>query len=379
MSDHDPFPFLRRSPVAGTASDPHTDRFRARWATLEAAARTVPSPSALVAAAVPPDSVRVATVHAGSELVGVWPLRIERLGPLRVALRAGGPLQVYDGPTLHPELPAAPLAARLWDAIGRWDDVDLVYLPAFLPGSAVASLPAIRAAALPRSRTARLRLAPLPDVQELIAQQPRHRRKSLRRRRRALERRGAVKAEVLTQVDARISAVEWALDTKIAWLDTHDAMGATVRSTGFRRTLLQLARRHPGLVVHRLQVGTETAAVELGFRDRTTYLSYLGTFSPHFAKDGAGVTLTLAAIDWCIAEGLETYDLLAPLTDFKQTWADQQRVVQAAAVPLSLAGKLAAPLFRDTRDRVKQLAERLPPWLRSELLTRLDRRGPSAR
>ena len=347
----------------------------AAWRALEATAACVPAAVELLTAATPAASLRVVVAEQDGVLVGIWAFRIASVGPLRVATRPGGPAQVYDGPTLHTSAHAPRVVNALWRVVSSWDDVDLVHLPAFLPDAPVRSLAAVDAAALPRERTCRVALSDLSSADDLVARQRKHRRKTIRRRAKALAKRGTVTFHTATEPEHRRSLVRWALATKVDWLDDQDALGATVRSAAFHALLDALAGAPTGLMVHALSVGQTTAAVELGFVDGDTYHSFLGTFDADFAKEGAGVALTLKVMQWCIEQGLSTYDLLAPVTDFKRAWSDHQRVVYAAAVPMNLRGQLAAPLFRDARSRLKQLGERLPSTWRAPLLQLMDRKG----
>ena len=137
---------------------------------------------------------------------------------------------------------------------------------------------------------------------------------------------------------------------------------------------MDLATKPSAMVVHGLTVDQAPVAVEIGFNDGQTYHSFLGAFHADFASEGPGVALMLAVVQWCVEQGLSTYDLLAPDTDFKRTWSDHQRVVYSATVPTGIRGRLAAPLLRDARARLKALGEELPTWLREPLLRQLDKR-----
>ncbi len=356
--------------VTRTVQAPLGAAFIEAWRSLEAVARCVPAGVDLCTTA--SQDLRVVAAEQDGVLVGIWAFRVSTVGPLRVALRPGGGAQVYDGPTLHRDVPDSAVLDALWATVASWADVDLVQLPAFLPDAPIRSLPAVAAATFPRERTSRVSLAGLSSVDDLVARQRKHRRKSLRRRRSALAKRGKVTFQTATSPRVRESLVRWALDTKVDWLDQQDALGATVRSATFQQQLLDLAGTPGGLVVHGLFVDQRVAAVELGFLDGLVYHSFLGTFHPDFAKEGAGVALTLDVVQWCIEQGLTTYDLLAPVTEFKTTWADHQRVVYAACVPLSLRGQLASPMMRHARSRLRQLGEHLPGTWRAPLLELME-------
>ena len=67
------------------------------------------------------------------------------------------------------------------------------------------------------------------------------------------------------------------------------------------------------------------------------------------------------------------YELVAPITPFKTTWADHQRIVYGAVVTLGLRGRLAAPFIDGARARLKRLPARLPSKTRTAILSVRDR------
>ena len=121
--------------------------------------------------------------------------------------------------------------------------------------------------------------------------------------------------------------------------------------------------RHPDsrhLCVSQLVVGERAVAWEIGHRDGATYRSFLAAFDPALAELGTGVALQLEVIGWCAQEGLRTYDLLPPHTDFKARWASDTATVLTAVVPLRRRAAMLVPLLRDGRAGLKRLVARLP-------------------
>lgn len=308
------------------------------------------------------DDARVVTVLDGGQLVGLWALRRDRLGPLRIARRLGGELQSYDGLVVHRQADPQAVAAAAWAAVRRWSDVDAVQLDALRAHDPLAGLPAL-AGARPVSVARTLDLRPWRSGDAFAAGLPRRQRGSLGRRARKLEARGPARFTTETDPVRRVRAVQAAIDMKLGWLEAQEAAAPVFRSRSFQDALRACAADPDltaDLVVRTLRVGDTPVAVEICMVAGATCGSFIGAYDPGFAKEGVGAALTLDTIGWAIDQGLETYDLLPPDTAFKRQWSDHGVDVLAATLPLTPAGRALLPALRDGRAWLKARYQRLP-------------------
>jgi CelD/BcsL family acetyltransferase involved in cellulose biosynthesis len=119
-------------------------------------------------------------------------------------------------------------------------------------------------------------------------------------------------------------------------------------------------------IVSVLRAGERLAAVEIGFADKTSYVSYLGTFDPEFGSFSPGQLQMIGTIEWCFEQGFARYDLLAPSDDYKRMWTRVETgvAIDDYAIALTHVGRGVAEVRRHVRPLARDLYRRLSPELR---------------
>ena len=339
------------------------------WRSLGGRAQASVLPAGMLDGPLDADGVFIVGAWVADRLMGLWPLRVRRRGPLRIAMRAGRELQTYDGALLDPEADPAATAAALWSEVERRCPADVLLLRALPDASPLRRLPTIAAVAETSEETWWLQTDALSSPEAVIARLSKSRRKSSRRNRRGLEASGEVVFSRLRESSARVAAIRSALSLKAAWLDEQQLHSFAVHAPWFQRALTAAAAE-PAMLeqleVFTLSVGGEPVAFEVGFRDRSTYRSFVGAFSPAWSAHGVGAELTAQVLQWCVSAGIARCDLLPPSSDFKAGWCDHSAPVWSARLALSVWGRAALPLTEVPR-RLKPLYLRLPTPTRDRL------------
>lgn len=311
----------------------------------------------------------------GARLVAVWPLQVQRLGPLRLARRLGGAIQTFDGLTFDPQLDPQERADIVRDMLGALREqrlADLLHLR-FLPDSPeFRAIPELAQAVRPAGESPWLDTSALSEREAVLARLSKERRKSTRRGLRALAAMGTVTFREEQQLPRRRRLVERALELKRAWLREAEAISLPLTTPWLPRSLVALSvdpTLRETVRVFELSVGGQTAAVELGWQSGRDYHSYLGAFDPRFAKGGPGAALTLEVLAWCGAHGVQRAHLLPPATDFKLGWTDHSEPLWTTTLPLTPLGRLFQPVVQDGKDLAKRrLAEVRERWPRAQAL-----------
>jgi CelD/BcsL family acetyltransferase involved in cellulose biosynthesis len=100
-------------------------------------------------------------------------------------------------------------------------------------------------------------------------------------------------------------------------------------------------------------------AAEIGFHHNGHYVSYLGAFASDLCAYSPGRLQIRATIDWCIAKGLSSYDLLAPDDAYKYDWSTGAAGVRTFVLVKTWRGQAAAFGVR-LRPEAKRLYHSLP-------------------
>jgi CelD/BcsL family acetyltransferase involved in cellulose biosynthesis len=119
-------------------------------------------------------------------------------------------------------------------------------------------------------------------------------------------------------------------------------------------------------IVTCLSAGGKFAAIEIGYSDRSTYVSYLGAYDPQLSAYSPGQEQMRRTIAYCFEQGFSRYDLLAPADDYKRQWARTETgvAIDDYAIALTHVGRGVAELRRHLRPLAKDFYLRLPAEMR---------------
>lgn len=295
---------------------------------------------------------RILTVHQDGRLVLLWPLVVQRLGPLRVLRSFGEPATQYADALLAPGVEREAWLDRAWQAVRSMRDVDAVLLRGVRADAAIAPLVA------PRGRFAtRGAEAPFCDFRNAEARRRSGRtRNTLQRNLRHLAGTGPVAFEVVLDPEARVRAMAEALRLKQAWLRRTGRFSAGYAHPA-NAAFLQGLAACPNALVVRLTVGGETAAVEAGLVQGGAYASLVQAYDVRHAAHGPGRLLFRHMVENAAGLGIDRLDFLAPASRHKLEWATGTIPVRDYALPLRLRGWILLAYVRHFRPRAKAWRE----------------------
>jgi len=300
----------------------------------------------------------------------IWPLFIERRGLFRVASGAGVPIGQYDEILLDPDYDGEAALTAALDALADTVRPDLVSLERVRADS---SLRAALTGVPPLSWTEG---APYTDLsngmEEVWATRKTRVARQQRKRLRAFCDAGEVGFRVALDPAEAESWLAEALALKRNWLRKTGRISRAFMKPETGNCLIELARAltgagaSPRMIVSRLSLDGRTAAIEAGFHHKGTYHLYLGAFHPEFAKLGPGNVMTQKMLEWCVANGIKRYDMLAPRSRNKREWQSNEVAIVDFALPATLRGRVyVALVLRRLAPALRDAFYALPPRARS--------------
>lgn len=315
----------------------------------------------------------------------IWPLLVERHGLVRVARGAGAPVSQYDEILVDPDcdLDAAFAAAR--DALKRSARPDLLLVERVRADGPLRR--ALRDASPEHAEGAPY--ADLSDgVDKLMASLKSRVARQQKKRVRRFEEAGHVAFEVALDAEQAERWLAEAMALKYEWLRSTGRVSRAFVKSDTGACLGELARTQvgadasPRLLISRLTLDGQTAAVEMGFCDRGAYHLYLGAFSPEMGKYGPGNILTAKILEWCGANGFRRYDMLSPRTRNKGEWQSGEVEVHNFTLPVTSLGRgYVSLVLKGIIPLMRRAFYALPPRLRSAVaglvLRSLNKGGPS--
>jgi CelD/BcsL family acetyltransferase involved in cellulose biosynthesis len=290
--------------------------------------------------------------------VFIWPLLVERRAFVRVVSAAGAPVSQYDEILLDPGVDAKAVFAAALTVLADIIEPDLVLLERVRADSQ------LRAALGETAPFCWGEAAPYADLSRgMDAVLSNQRGNTARNQRKRIKRFEGAGHSAFAVAGDPAESEAWLLEAlalKRNWLHETGRLSRAFVQCKTVSCLTDLARTmshadtQQRLVVSRLSLDGRTAAIEAGFVHRGTYHLYLGAFAPEFAKLGPGNILTQRVLEWCVKNGIERYDMMAPRSRHKSEWQSGEVGVVDFALPMTLSGRLYASL----------VLKRLAPMLR---------------
>jgi CelD/BcsL family acetyltransferase involved in cellulose biosynthesis len=287
--------------------------------------------------------ILVVTIRRDGRLVGALPLAIGLQAGIRVATFIGAPYAQYDDALVDP---AEPLVAHeLMRAAAEKCRADVLILRRVRADGALA--PVLGSCeTLEKDATSIIDLQGKPNIEAVIAGLSGKKRQALRRGQRELEALGPI-TSTICRGKAALPHARAAIAAKRQWISDSGRVAPALSNPRILALLESLAERDcQDLVTTTLLLGDTPIAWEIGFVADQAYLAFLGAFNPQYAHAGPGNIQILHTVGWCIEQGMKSYDLLAPMDDYKKRWASHLVTVSDICVVMSLRGLVWSAIWR---------------------------------
>ncbi|MGL4395506.1 MAG: GNAT family N-acetyltransferase [Hyphomicrobium sp.] len=318
---------------------------------------------------IPGVELSVITGRRDGRLIMVWPLVKERVRGITQIFWMGEPVSQYGDVVIDSIPDSLDVMRAAWQHLSRNARADVMRLRRVRADATVAPLMSEINAHLTATALAPfLDLGSAPDFQTYEQRYTPHSRRNRRRLARRLEEKGAMVFERHKGgAEAGRLAVE-ALALKNRWLEDRGLISHAVsdpRMARFFADAAEGATRSTNCVVAALTSNGEPAALEVSFTCKGRLAMHVIVFNLKYEKAGAGVILLEQSLRDGFADGLDTYDMLAPGDSYKLTWSDATVEVQDWSVPLSIAGRAYGRIYLGLlRPRMKAMISAMPQVVR---------------
>ena len=324
-------------------------------------------------------SLAVVTVRRDGRLVMLWPLVLERVAGLKVLHWMGEPVSQY-GDVLAEDLPdGLRLMRQAWRFIATRLGADAISLRKVRADAAIA--PLLRELGVQQTAAAEapyLDLASAPDFARYEQRYTAKARKNRRRLSRRLAEQGPLVLERHTGGAEARAAAPQAIALKREWIKDTGRIAPALADQRFAAFFADVADgrvRPAGCGVMVMKSNGEPAGIAIDITCGTRRAAHIIVHDPRLDSFSPGTLLLEAWIKGASADGIATFDLLAPAYAYKMDWADGSVAVGDFAQGFTLAGNAYVHLYLGlARPTAKAAAEALP-----HVLARLRALGRFAR
>jgi CelD/BcsL family acetyltransferase involved in cellulose biosynthesis len=328
-------------------------------------------------AAEPTHQARIVCVQdTQGSLVALAPLAVRIGGLVRMAEWIGEPLIQYGDILLDPDTDAArvrrALSPALSSSLPTWG-VHGLHLRKVRADARVAAILDLKGRALSEADEAALAdLTLFENAQAYFASFSKVSRKSLRRRGDALARLGSLSFHEHTPNAALAPLCDMALAWKTEWLREHGLSSRAFmdpRALATLKKMMETPSAHSPMRLYALCLDGKPIAIEISLVSKGVNMAFMGAFDPAYKDLSPGKLQMEASIRHGFAQGWSGYDLLAPMSEYKKTFANTTVEVADYLLPGGLTGLLYRDLYlRTGRPLMKQTLMALPSGVRAKLL-----------
>jgi CelD/BcsL family acetyltransferase involved in cellulose biosynthesis len=307
--------------------------------------------------------------HEGA-VVSIWPMVTQRRAGLRVATFMGLPVSQYGEVLIDRTDPRSGAWLKQgWDFVRNRIGADLVLLRKVRDDSAAGAL--MRELAVPRDNeqfAPFIDLAGEADFESFDQRYSGKDRKNRRRKRRRMEETGTVDCHRVVGSAERIAAIDVAMTRKRNWLKQQGLVSTAVtdeRFDAFFRDCASSTERPGGVEIVELTVDGKPVASKITVSDSDYRGLHFTSYDPAAEKFSPGILILETMIEEAIAEGITTFDFMAPAAPYKMEWTDRTVGIADYAVSIGLLGWLYQEAYLHTvRPRLQKLAKDGPAPVR---------------
>ena len=287
----------------------------------------------------------VYTLRKNDDLVLVWPLMIERnrVG-LQLLKNLSAPYAQYSNLIVDADqAPREIVVAAIDDALSL-SDADAALIERCPDGTALSDIVrSLGMAEYGQTSSSVLDLQSCGSWDECRAALPKKIRRRRNRRRNRLARHGALTFEVHRGgTEEYRDLVREALSMKTEWLRRTGRSSTQLsrpETLGFLSGVPAMdAHGDIGILAHGLYCDGKPIAIEIGLRKNGYYCAYMGAFDWAWRDLSPGKTQMEYSQQWAVEAGIETYDLLGEMCEYKAQWTNSTVPLHSRAIPLSAVG-----------------------------------------
>ena len=326
------------------------------------------------------DSYRVcvAKVFRGMRLVGLWPLSLQRQSGAWLVRSLDAPFGQFAGAVFDDSADIVPGVAAVVEALRRErlaDGMEIEGVVAETPlhrGLAAAGLGVTGS-----TDAVVVDLRPYATFADYTSTVNAKTRKNLRNLLNRLERGGPVASVVATEPATVREVIERSFADRLQWLNDRGKTSTAFRNGDFHALVVSLpdapalrlrafALLHDGHVV----------AQQWGFVYGGRYYAYMSARDPAFDAFSAGRVHLGRVIASCYEDGLRVLELMPPKVDYKTTWTDTSKRIDAFSAPFTMRGRLVLELWLTRLNpALRKLSRRLPQGARRRLAALVNGAG----
>lgn len=316
----------------------------------------------------------VAAIWRGDDLIGIWPLSLQRSAGVWLARSLDDPFGQFAGVAFRDRSDiAAGVGATIEALRGKADGIQI---EAVVAGSPLhAALLQHNAVSTASQEAVVVDLRPYKSFEAVLQTIGTQTRTTLRKRRAKLMRLGNVEQAIVTSPEKLAPLMSYAFEGRVDWLLRNGRTSPAFRTDDFRPVIdgLQQAAGIE-LLGSSIRTDQDWIAVGWGFVYAGSYYDYMSAMNTEYGSFSPGRQILTALLEECFRKDIRIAELLAPVLDYKLEWSKRTKTVETMSLLFNMKACLAVGGFGWAMSKARRVSRMLPEPLRKSLVGRLNRR-----
>ncbi len=317
----------------------------------------------------------VATVWRDTQLVGLWPLSMQRKAGALMVCSVDDPFGQFAGVVFESREMIAPGVFAIIQELRHRRIADGMQIDGVILGSSLHE--ALLHAGGRRyylNHAVFLDFRPYATVKEYRSTLNKKTLKNLRNFSNRLKRTLVSEHATADGGEELKDLIERTYDARIEWLRTNARTSPAFRDSDFRPLVEKLALSNVPLIGFALQSEKDYLSAQWGFIYQRRYYSYMSSKNPKYDAFSPGRLHLGMVADNCMTRGLDALELMAPASDYKLEWSDTTKQLDTFSMSFTARGYLLHEVMINIlRPLVRAASRLIPQLLRRRLIGLLNR------
>lgn len=315
----------------------------------------------------------VATVWRDDDLIGVWPLSLQRRVGAWIACSLDDPFGPLAGVAFRRREDIGPGVTAVLQELRKRSDG--LRIEAVVSGSALhAALLENKIRVVSTQGAVVVGLSEHSTFKSFEQTINSKTRKNLRNLRNRLERTHAIEHKVTDAPAQLATMLPEVLEARTRWIRRNGRMSAAFRDADFTSLVSDLARSGTfHLLGFALATSERWIAAQWGFVHAGRYYAYMSAMDPDCAEFSPGRIHLGMVIKACFERGVGALELMAPAVGYKLEWSDQVKNVDTLQLPFSIKGRMALQVVGWASAQARRLSRALPESIGKPIVNLFNR------
>ena len=316
----------------------------------------------------------VATVWRGDDLIGVWPLSLQRSAGVWLVRNLDDPFGQFAGVSFRESQDIGPAVKAIVAALRG--QADGMQIEAVVSGSRLhQALLELKAQSVSTQDAVVVDLRPHASFEEVLQTIGNQTRTTLRKRRAKLMRTHNVEQTIVASAEKLAPLMSYAFEGRLDWLRRNGKTSPAFRTEDFRPLIDSLAGSD-GIVLLGSSIKTDGRwiAVGWGFVYAGSYYDYMSAMDMEYAAFSPGRQILASLLEECFRRDIRIAELLAPVLDYKVEWSKKTKKTEVMRLLFTMKGRVAVDGAGWAMSKARRASRVLPDSLRKSLVSRLNRK-----